>query len=1333
MKWWWCALALAAVPALAADPVRVVIVTRSSQLLPQALERFEATHGKGLIDLHYGDGGTSPLPLAQANITLFYYGGQDVYTRNAVAVRASAKAGGRLLAIPRENADRLIGLPIDASLNQKAIDYWTNGGVENLTGLLALLYQAGGGKKEISLPAVAPLPASGLYHPQSPTPFLTLDDYLRWDAANSRLPKDAPRAAVLIYQANYKNHDLAVFDALIAELEKTGIRAVGVYGWPVHSLKQQLTTAEGQTPFDIFLANNLSFVQSDDAPFLEQLAKPVINIMTSRSTEAEWAASPQGVTADRVATLVANAERVGAIDPLVIGATELDPATKAPRTVPIAERIHMAAARAKRWIALQRKPNAEKRIAILYFNNPPGKGNIGASYLNVAPSLVAMVNQMRNEGFVVGNPMPDEKQLLAMLEGTGRNIEQWAPGELDAMLEKGHVELVSMQQYKTWFAELPKAFQDFVIKGWGKPEDSRLMTVTVNDGRKYFAIPGVRLGNVFLGPQPLRSTFDRANESMHNITVPPPHIYIAAYLWYRKTFRADAIAHLGRHGTLEFLPGKNTGQAGWDSSEVVLGDVPNPYVYIIDGGGESTIARRRSAGVMIGHLTPLSVPAGEQKDNTALRDAARNYEQTKETSPALAEQYRKAILSEAKRLKLDAQLKLDLTNFEETFARVGEFLEATEAGPIPVGVHTLGTLPRDQIQREALGEYLKAAFSPAEEKRLRPQFSKWADLVFDGAAVDLDPDYAPGLKDKIQTALADGRKWIENLRASPAMEMRGWSTVLAGKYLASASTGDPLRTPSSIPSGRNLHDFDPALIPTKAAWEMGKKLGDDMLARFKRERGHVPEKISMVLWYGETIRHQGAMESEALYLMGVEPKWNSRGIVDSFRVIPEAELGRPRIDVVFTIAGIYRDGLADKILLLDKASKLAAAAERGNNAIQRHTDEITKQLTTDGVDATLAAKLASARTFGSAPGDYGAGISKIAKQSKDAGNAAGVADVYTNFMGHAYSADLWGQQNQKAFQQHLTGNEAILHSRSTSVYGVLDNDDFFEFAGGLNVASKAANGGAAPAFYVNDVRRRGRESVEGIQTFIANELNGRYWNPKWIEEMKKGGYAGAREIIDNLENLYGWQMTSAEHMDGTFWQNSYDVYVADKHGLELEKFFEKENPHVRQMMLARMLEVDRQGVHKFSDADRARLVREYVTSVNRVGVSCSANTCGNAKLLDYVRTEAPLISGLGQMELQKYMQTVTRATTGRPASQPGSRITEVSRWQSPPAMNQPAQNRASKVQPVTGYRMEEKILSAPAQSSSDNLHPQPYGYLLLAGLVGAGIVREVGRSKTPAR
>ena len=632
--------------------------------------------------------------------------------------------------------------------------------------------------------------------------------------------------------------------------------------------------------------------------------------MTSRDSYEVWSKSAFGIAPERLSTQVALPEIAGATEPIVVGTTEKAAGVAGPVTKPIRERIDMAVSRGARWLALQEKPNAEKRIGLIYFNNPPGKGNIGASYLNVFPTLLAVLARLRESGYQTGDRLPTEKELEALLEISGRNIEVWAPGELEALVEKGHVALVPMKKYREWFAALPKQFRDFVNAGWGPPEKAQLMTITSRDGEKFFVVPGVRMGNMFLGPQPLRTSFERSMEMAHNTDTPPPHSYIAAYLWYRNEFQADAVVHFGRHGTLEFLPGKNVGQAGWDSSEAILGDLPNAYYYIMDGGGESTTARRRSAAVMISHLTPMVVAAGAQDQFAALRQIFENLQKTEDVSPALEDQYRQSATAEIRRLKLDTQLGLNLekTEWTEVQEKIEAFLDATEAGPIPAGMHTVGSLPEPALQKEALGELIKLSLTDAEKRQWRVEIEAWVSAISEGRKPALPGGIPPAVKDRLETLLASGETWLRNLRESPERELASLITILGGRFEPSGMSGDPLRTPAGLPTGRNLHNFDPNLLPTREAWELGKKMAAAMLDRFSKEQGKIPEKVSMVLWYGETIRHQGAMESEALYLMGVEPKWNARGVVDGLRLIPEKELGRPRVDVVLTLGGIYRDG-----------------------------------------------------------------------------------------------------------------------------------------------------------------------------------------------------------------------------------------------------------------------------------------------------------------------------------------------------------------------------------------------------------------------------------------
>jgi cobaltochelatase CobN len=1320
----------------AKEPVRIAVYSSYPQQLQEALNAFEDANGKGLIDLVTIDADTPPEKIANANVIYAYLMRASLYERFVSAAQQAAAAGAVILAQPPDIAAHRWHVQVDAQASATALEYWNNGGADNLSAFLAMCYRLGGGEKHIPIPAPKQHVIKGIYHPLAKEPFQSLDDYLTWYRSTGLISENAPLAGILFYQTNYKVHDLEHIDALIAALEKRGIGAVPVFGWPVTDLTT-LMGPPGQSPIRLLYSFNLGFAQNSDSEMLERYGLHVIDLMTSRDSYETWSKSAFGITPERLSTQVAVPEIAGATEPIIVGTMEEVPGIPGPVTKPVSERIELAVSRGARWLALQDMRNADKRVALIYFNNPPGKGNIGASYLNVFPSLLAVLARLRASGYQTGGQLLTEKELEALLEISGRNIELWAPGELEQLVAKRHVALVSMKQYRSWFGTLPKAFQEFVNSGWGPPERAQLMIYTSPRGEKFFVVPGIRLGNIFLGPQLLRTTFERNMNMVHNTDVPPPHSYVAAYLWYRNQFKADALIHFGRHGTLEFLPGKNVGQAGWDSSEVILGDLPNVYYYIVDGGGESTTARRRSAAVMISHLTPLLVSAGAQDRFSALRSIFENLEKTEGLATALQDQYRQNALQEIRRLKLDSQLNLHLeeSNWAEVQQNVEEFLEATESGPIPAGMATIGREPELATQRDALGELIKLSLSDGERRQWRGEVTAWANSICSGEHFALPAGISPDEKERLTGILASGEAWLENLRKSPEQELSNLITILDGHFQPSGMSGDPLRALAALPTGRNIHDFDPNRLPTREAWELGKKMANAMLDQFVREQSKMPEKVSMVLWYGETIRHQGAMESEAFYLMGVEPVWNGRGVVDGLRLVPDKELGRPRVDVVLTLGGIYRDGFPDKVLLLDRASKLAASA--GDNPISRHTRQVAETLKKAGVSPDLAEKVARARAFAAAPGDYGAGFADMVKQSKDADNLRGLADLYLRHMNHAYSSELWGEVAPGALSVHLQGNQAIIHSRTTNVYGVLDNDDFYEYAGGLNAATKVANDGAAPAFYVNNMRTRGQEKVTGIQSFIATELNARYWNPKWIREMQKAGYSGAREIAKNMENLYGWQATSAEHMDGSFWQNSYDVYVADRYGLGIDKFLNDSNPHAKQTMLARMLEVDRQGSYKFPAEQRAELVREYVRSVGKLGASCSANTCGNLKLHQYIAAQAGLVPGLGNEDMEAFGRQMARATGWKaaafaraPAAFRAGIHAGLPKATSSASSNSTARRLSSPSLPyVRGYRMVQQVVQT-APEGAGQLAVRILPIVIIVFLIGTGIGLEALRSIT---
>ena len=1137
----------------------------------------------------------------------------------------------------------------DPVLNNRLLPYFQFGGTENLTAFLTLLYRGVGGVSAAP-PLPVPRPVKGVYHPRAPKVFGTLSEYLAWYRSvtpGKSAPATAPLAIVSFYQSSIRDSETRVVDALLAALEKQGLAAAGVFGWPVSTLGPVLDTPPGD-PVSVNLSFTLSLSRPEDAVATEKQDVHVINLFAANTSYGEWAKSDRGVTGERMGTSLNSPERNGATEPILVSTQESDPKTGIYRIEPIAERVEMAARRARRWVTLRDKPNAEKKLAMLYYNNPPGKGNIGASYLNLPPSIVATLQTLQNAGYNVGNRLPTSEELLAQLLRVGRNVELWAPGELDAMVEQGGAVLISVEQYHKWFDPLPKQFRDAINERWGTPEVAKLMAITTKSGRKFFVIPGMRFGNVFLGPQLLRSSSEQYASVQHSATLPPHHGYVASYLYYRHQFEADAILHMGRHGTLEWLPGKNAGQAGWDTSEVLLGDLPNLNYYIMDGGGEALQARRRSAAVDISHLTPMIAAGGAQARFAVLEKAVDEWTATRDTSPPLAEQYRGQALAEARRLKLDSQLSLP-ADPEKAMSHLARFLEESEEAPIPLGLPILGQAQPEASQRDGLYKLMATAFSPEEYKLFGPALRAWSDAVFDGQPPQVTVSLTGPLRDKLFRAFDEAHSWLGNLRLSPARELAVLPAVLTAHFLPSGLVGDPLKVPAALPSGRNLHNTDPALFPTKAAWEVGQRLARQLLDRYRAEHnGQNLEHTSMVLWGGETGRSQGTMEAEALYLMGLAPEWNARDVVDRVRLIPDAELGRPRVNVVFTASGMYRDGLAEKILLLDKAARLAAGA--GDNALSRRNASVEAALRNSGVTADQAKHLAAARVFSQAPGSYGTGVSQMVELDGSKDQAQAIAELYLAKTNYVYTDKVWGGSTPQLLSKQIEGNQMILHSRSSNLYGIADNDDVYQYVGGLDAASRSV--GANPQIMFNNLRVAGRERAESARDVLASELNSRNWNPKWLEGMKSAGYSGARVMVNSIEYLYGWQATSPQNVDPSVWKKTYDVYVADEYNLDLPKFFSKANPYAQQQMVARLLEIDRQGVYKFSKSEQTKLLSEFVQSVSRLGVACSAVVCGNRTLRRFVTEQAQALSSaeLSKSDLREFVQKFEKATA--PAAPP---------------------------------------------------------------------------------
>ena len=1237
------ALLFAAVTTLlsAAPAPKAVLVLHTEGAVREGVANFRQRFGGDSFRIVIAGEKNAATEIPEADVLFMQHPTAEFLDEIRPVGEAAIRRGMKVVTDVPEVLQRQWEMVPDPVLNDRVLSYFLQGGPENFTSLCMVLYQAAGGKLPMTIPPPANGPAMGVYYPGAPRLFANLAEFLTW--YRKEKPSQGKLAIVTFYQSSVRDQELKVVDALLGALERQGLAAAGVFGWPYSTIGPVLQTPPDD-PVSVNLSFTLSLSRPADAQALESLGVHVIDLMTANQSYEDWSKSDHGVTPDRMASSINSPERNGATEPITVATEEPDPKTGIYHDMPIAERVEMAARRARRWTVLQEKPNREKRLAMLYYNNPPGKGNIGASYLNLVPSIVAVLKELRESGYNVGDRLPTSEELMDQLERVGRNVELWAPGELQRLVENGGVTLIPVEEYRQWFDKLPKQFRDSVIARWGTPEASTLMTLPLRDGRKLFVIPGMRFGQIFLGPQLLRASSEEMTSVQHSPVIPPPHAYIASYLYYRNQFKADAVIHMGRHGTLEWLPGKNAGQAGWDSSEVLLGDLPNVNYYIMDGDGEALQARRRGAAVDISHLTPMIGSGGSQQRFQALQKAVDNWTDTHETSPEVAAQYFGEAVAEARRLHLDTQLSLPLEDRDQTMKRLNDFLETSEEAPIPLSLPVLGQPPSDERMREGLLKFVRSAFDDGDLKAIGDRLPEWTDSIFGDQRPSVPDSVVPPLREKLMRALDEGSMWVRNVRLSPARELSELIEVLNGHFLPSGLVGDPLRTAAALPSGRNLHDTDPALFPTKEAWEVGKKMANQLIEGFRGKHGGTyPERTSMVLWSGETGRSQGAMEAEAFYLMGVAPEWNARGVVDRVTLIPDADLGRPRVNVLFTVSGLYRDGLADKMLLLDRAARIAA--EAGDNAISRRNREVEKQLLAKGIAPEEARHLAGARVFSEAPGSYGNGLSHMVELNGEKDQAQAMADLYLAKTNYVYTDRLWGTSTPHLLASQLEGNQVILHSRSSNLYGIADNDDVYQYVGGLDAASRSV--GAKPDVLFNNLRAPGKERLMAARDVLAEELNSRNWNPKWIEGMKDAGYAGARQMVNDVENLYGWQATSPQNVDPSVWKKTYDVYVADEYNLDLPKFLSKANPFARQQMIARLIEIHRQGIYTFSKTEEAKLLAAYVQSVSKLGVACSAVVCGNRRLRSFVAKESAALppGQLSRADLESFRRNFEKATS----------------------------------------------------------------------------------------
>jgi cobaltochelatase CobN len=1104
---------------------------------------------------------------------------------------------------------------VSAAWAQRLREYWRFGGSRNVSLAMAAL-QSGQRSTVDAMPAAIQLPSAGFYHPA-------------WGQLQSQMPymqKQEKTVAIAVNNAVFTSDDTQWLDGLIAALEQRGLGAYAFYGpRQQKDLFWSMThTKDGRLVADVLINAALVFNPTERKAELERIGIPVLQTMPALAMDAgQWAQSKDGLALSDVSYYYTPSELAGMTDAMLI--TARDAVSGALQAIPA--QINAVADKAAALARLQKTSPALRRVAMLVYNYPLGEGNFGASFLNVPKSLHNMLNALQGAGYQTSAPTADviTKQVQATMGAF------YKPESASDLLAQGLAETLPLSVYLAWYGTLPREVQARTEAYWGAPP------------KQDFIIPRVQLGNVVVMPQPLRP-----KNIGHRSAVPLGHNYLATYLWIRTQLGAHAMVHVGTHGTLEWAPGKQRGLSVEDDPLLALGDVPHIYPYIMDNLGEAITAKRRGRAVMVSHSTPMFSPAGFRPKAHDMHDLMHDWE-TVASGPTKIELENRLIdhfVEQQYHRDLGWSQNKIRTNFSGFMELLHPYLDELAQTAQPLGLATFGEVPSPERRLlmvlqtlrktliDALGEDIDEVFLLDAGKLIKSRPARWLQVALQDAhaasrldlrvtdaktAVHLAGSAVPNraeskvLDPKVLLALALRAQQLDAALANNE-EIKGFLTALEGKHLAASYGGDPVRNPESLPTGRNLYGFDPSRVPTRQAWDIGVTAFNAwMMQHRKANNGQWPEKIAFTLWAGETMRHQGVMEAQALYALGVRPRWDDAGRVVGLDTVPSGELNRPRMDVLLSVTGSYRDQFPSVMRWLDTAVRQVAVLPVKDNFVARNTQAVAQKLIREGASAIQAQAWSTSRVFSNEQGSYGSGLSDgtlatdtWASANKGGGDAQ-LAQLYIDRMGHAglpsTDAGAGGESvaRQKAYASNLAQVDAALLSRTSNTYGVLTSDDPFQYLGGIALAVRQLTG-REPALYVQNLRNETEVKTESAAMAINKEMQTRYLHPQWIKAQQAEGYSGTLQILKTANFLWGWQVTAPKEVRQDHWQSLHNVYVRDQYQLGTRQWLEGDNRAAFAQTLERMLDAVRLNYWQPDDATRKELVQAYSEALKATGL-----------------------------------------------------------------------------------------------------------------------------------
>ncbi|WP_413164976.1 cobaltochelatase subunit CobN [Capilliphycus salinus ALCB114379] len=1158
--------------------------------------------------------------LSQAKVIIIrLLGGRSYWNYGLEVVEETVeKTGAKLIILPgddRPDPDLMSHSTVSLKTVNQLWHYFTEGGIENYKNALLFLANICL-DKHYNYQQPVSVPRVGIYQ----------NDFKNNSQTKTVTKTDNPQVGILFYRAHYLSGNLRPIDALCQALREINLNPIPVF---VSSLRDPDVQAEVITELQKnsnnrieILLNTTSFSIasiSEDSTVnspLFSLDIPILQVIFSSQTVQQWETDFQGLSPRDVAMNVALPEVDGRIITRAVSFKAVETWNSQLETdvigyIPVGDRIKFVADLAANWVKLRRKKATEKRIAIVLANYPTADGRLANGVgLDTPASCVHILEALQQQGYNIQNvPKTGEELIQRLTSGITNDPEG---RELRTVQQS-----LNWEDFQQYFSQLPDTIQTAICQRW---------KVNFDDSSypEIFPISGIQLNNIFVGIQPSRGYDRDPSLNYHAPDLEPTPDYLAFYYWLRYQFQADAIVHVGKHGNLEWLPGKSVGLSQNCYPEIAFGAIPHLYPFIVNDPGEGSQAKRRSQAVILDHLTPPLTRAELYGSLQQLEGIVDEYYEAQSLDPSRLPMIKNRLQDLIKTENLNQDLGLAENKLDaQTLNTIDGYLCELKEAQIRDGLHIFGQCPTGKQLRDLI---VSIARHPSTQRLgiTRAIAEDW-QLEFDPLTTDLSEVFSQSLTldNQICRTVGDAVEVIENHAASLVEKIIAGETVktgqltqkelqwienkllpnlqkthqeithllkgLEGRYIPSGSSGAPTRgRPDVLPTGRNFYSVDIRAIPTETAWRVGQLAADALIERYTQENGEYPRTLGLSVWGTSTMRTGGDDIAEALALLGVQPVWDgpSRRVVD-FEILPISILGRPRVDVTLRISGFFRDAFPNLIDLFDQAvvavSQLDEPPEL--NPLAAQVKQETEVLMKSGLTKEQAEMRSRYRVFGSKPGAYGAGLQGLIA-SQNWTDEQDLARAYINWSSYAYTSQTHGMSQSKlggisapeAFKNRLQQMQIVLHNQDNREHDILDSDDYYQFQGGLTASVRAITG-KNPKTYFGDNAQPERPKVRQLKQEIARVYRSRVINPKWIAGVMRHGYKGAFEMAATVDYLFAYDAT-ANCVEDFMYEGVAKAYLLDE---TVQKFIQEKNPWALRDMAERLLEANQRGLWKASN------------------------------------------------------------------------------------------------------------------------------------------------------